>query len=295
MAGLFRQKNSQPEITGLQAVMDLSVIILTWNSEPYLESCLNSLMSALAGRELAYEVLIVDNGSKDRTPELLRRFADNNPDRVTLLFMTSNLGTTVSRNQALSRARGTYLCIMDSDVEAGPEAFSLLIGMLQDNPTIGLTVPQIRYPTGNWQKSVDRFPTLAHKINRFFNLRMMESREGESLRQTTGIRDVEYAISAFWIFRRELLAKVGFLDEKIFYSPEDVDYCLRVWKAGYRVVYVPSAIVIHHTQEISRGWKLNRAKFSHLKGLLYLFAKHRYLFAGPEYPSLREPTREEGR
>jgi GT2 family glycosyltransferase len=79
------------------------------------------------------------------------------------------------------------------------------------------------------------------------------------------------------------LEKVGFLDEKIFYSPEDVDYCLRIWQAGFKIHYLPTVSVIHNTQEISRGYKLNRAKLSHIAGLFYLFYKHGYLFRRPVF------------
>src|SRR5690606_21095374 len=87
----------------------------------------------------------------------------------------------------------------------------------------------------------------------------------------------DYAISAFWLFRRRLLDEVGYLDERIFYSPEDVDYCLRVWEAGYKVVYDPRVHAIHDAQEISRGFRMARFTWSHIGGLLYLFRKHRYM------------------
>ena len=79
--------------------------------------------------------------------------------------------------------------------------------------------------------------------------------------------------------RRSLLDAVGLLDERIFYSPEDVDYCVRVWKAGYKIVYEPSATAVHDAQEISRGKKLSRFTVSHARGLAYYFLKHRYLLS----------------
>jgi len=78
---------------------------------------------------------------------------------------------------------------------------------------------------------------------------------------------------------------VGLLDEKIFYSPEDVDYCIRVWKAGFDIRYLPKYEIIHDAQEISRakGIRINFFTLSHIKGLLYLFLKHRYLFSGKKF------------
>jgi GT2 family glycosyltransferase len=269
--------------------MDLSIIILMWNSAQYVESCLNTLIASLSTTPCRYEILIVDNGSTDDTPSLLGQFAALMPGRIDITYMPTNVGTTKSRNMALAKAKGTYICIMDSDVEAQPFLFASLVAVLDGDPTAGMVVPAIAYPNGTMQKSWDRFPTLPHKINRFFNLKKMEQTDAEQMQMPTTTMEVDYAISAFWLFRRELLDKVGFLDEQIFYAPEDVDYCLRIWKSGYRIMFVPTVQVVHYTQEISRGWRLNRAKFSHLKGLVYLFAKHGYLFQTPNLRPINIP------
>jgi GT2 family glycosyltransferase len=81
--------------------------------------------------------------------------------------------------------------------------------------------------------------------------------------------------------KKEVLKNVGLLDENIFYAPEDVDYCLRIWLAGYKVVYNSEVSAIHHAQEISRGLKINRATINHIKGLAYYFKKHKYILKCP--------------
>lgn len=263
--------------------MDISFVVLTWNSDPYIRRCLDSLLEALVDSGLDGEVFIVDNGSTDGTVEILKQYAVVNPVRLKPIYLPKNLGTTISRNQALRQASGRYVCIMDSDVEVAPGLFSVLLDVLNSDESVGMVVPKIVYPSGAWQKSIDKFPTLIHKINRFLRLRQMERKEGSCENFNSALRPVDYAISAFWLLKREVFEQVGPLDEKIFYAPEDVDYCLRIWKCGYRIAYVPTAEVVHHTQEISRGLKLNRAKFCHLKGLLYYFLKHRYLFRAPDY------------
>ena len=75
------------------------------------------------------------------------------------------------------------------------------------------------------------------------------------------------------------MRSVGKFDEKIFYSPADVDYCMRVWKAGYQILYTPSAVVVHDAQELSRSRIPNKFTFSHDLGLLHYFKKHRYWFS----------------
>jgi len=263
--------------------MDLSFIILTWNSERFIEPCLSSIAACLQDAGLNYEVFVVDNGSSDRTSAMLRTYAEQHPGVIKPIYLAENRGTTVSRNLALRKAAGRYLCVIDSDVELSPGLFQPLIEVLGEQPGIGMVVPRITYPSGRWQKSYDRFPTFADKVKRLLWLRKIERQEGLAEQNQVQVRPVDYAISAFWLCKREVLENVGFLDEKIFYAPEDVDYCLRLWQAGYTIQYVPTVSVIHHTQEISRGCKFNRAKLSHIAGLLYLFYKHGYFFKRPVF------------
>lgn len=265
------------------AGVDVSFVILTWNSENYIVRCLESLFMSLEGTGLSYEIFVADNGSSDSSPAILKEYEKKHPGVFFNIFFNFNRGTTVSRNVALKRARGAYLCIMDSDVEVNSGLFPKLLSVLHKDPKIGMVVPKILYPSGRLQKSTDCFPTVMRKIHRFFRLRQIESAEESATIADLEQRDVDYAISALWLFRREVIESVGFLDENIFYAPEDADYCLRIWKNGFRIQYLSTVHVVHHTQEISRGFKLNKAKIEHIKGLAYYFIKHRYLFVEPKF------------
>jgi len=258
-------------------MIDISFIILTWNSEGYIEKCIHSITKSFENKKYDFEIIIIDNGSSDETLKRLERIPNETKKDIHLITLDENKGTTYSRNLGLKRARGRYLCIMDSDVYIEDDVFDELLPVLESDESIGLIVPKILYPSGKWQKSIDKFPTFQRKVFRFFRLKKIEDQEGSSS-AINECMDVDYAISAFWLFKKEIIQEVGLLDENIFYAPEDADYCLRVWKCGYRIVYAPRCHVVHHTQEISRGIKLNRAKIEHLKGLLYFFVKHKYLF-----------------
>jgi len=87
-------------------------------------------------------------------------------------------------------------------------------------------------------------------------------------------------IGACQLVRRRALAEVGPLDERIFYGPEDVDFCLRLWRKGWKVLYAPDSLVIHHERRLTRRL-LSRLTFRHAAGLAYYFAKHRYLIHAP--------------
>jgi GT2 family glycosyltransferase len=270
-------------MTALQ--MDISCVILSWNSEKYLAKCLDPLLLDLEQHQLSHEIFVVDNGSKDRSVSILESMKARYPDRVFPLYLDHNTGTTYSRNQALKQSRGRYICVLDSDVEVARGAIVQLIRTLETDGHIGLVAPKLVYANASLQKSVDQFPTVFLKAQRYFFLKSMEKRDNAITQSTMCprgiISEVDYAISAMWVFRRVVLEQVGFLDEKIFYAPEDVDYCLRIWNAGFTVVYDPSVTCVHHTQEISRG-PLSRATMQHILGLCYFFKKHRYLFVRPK-------------
>jgi GT2 family glycosyltransferase len=265
--------------------MDISFIILSWNSEQYLDRCLASIQESLRENKYSYEILVLDNGSIDGSKKLLRDISKGNPSQIIPYFENNNIGTTRSRNKMFTDASGDYLCVMDSDVELSRGVLDILVPMLQEKRELGIVVPKILYPSGKWQKSFDKFPTIIDKINRFFRLRSIERLEALEVCEATASFYIDYAISAFWLMRKDILKYVGTLDENIFYSPEDIDFCLRTWKTGYRILYVPYVSVRHHTQEISRGFKINKAKLSHTIGLCYFFLKHRYLLRRPKINS----------
>jgi GT2 family glycosyltransferase len=209
---------------------------------------------------------------------MLKRLARAHAPAINVIYLESNAGTTVSRNLALKQVRGAHVAVIDSDVIVPPGTIAPLIERLQTEPCCGLVAPRLVYPDGRPQMSTDVFPTALRKLRRLLTLKSMERRMDGSNRQP-GRQTVDYAISAFWLMRRDVLEAVGLLDERIFYSPEDVDYCLRVWNAGYTVEYEPSVHAIHCGQEISRGFPLSRAALSHIGGLIYLFRKHRYVLS----------------
>ncbi|WP_289020796.1 glycosyltransferase family 2 protein [Desulfobacter postgatei] len=259
--------------------MDLSFVILTWNSEKYISKCLSSIVISLESSYLSYEVLIVDNGSQDNTVNLIEAQKGIN---IRLIKLDRNTGTTYSRNLAIQRAMGEFICIMDSDVELQSGTIEKLITNLKETCLLGIAVPKLIYPDGRRQKTTDHFPTIHRKIIRYFFLRQIEKIE-ETDRKSNTVHEVDYAISALWVLQKDMINKIGSLDENITYSPEDADYCLRVWNAGYHILYNPEVFAVHHTQEITRNFNCNKATVEHIKGLFYYFRKHRYYFRAPVF------------
>jgi GT2 family glycosyltransferase len=259
--------------------MNISAIVLSFNSQKYIENCINNLAAALNSIPGTHEIHVIENGSVDTSPKLLATLTKRYPQLVFPIYSPTNLGTTVSRNLALRKAKGDYILVLDSDATATAESILATVKTLNDDPKCGLAVPGLCYPDGRFQLSVDTFPTVSRKIQRLLSLKSLE-RDAIPLKTTTV---VDYAISAYWMLKRSVVDQVGLLDERIFYSPEDVDYCIRIWKAGYTIKLVPHVQVVHDAQEISRGKKLNSFVFRHFGGLIYYFRKHGYAFTAPRF------------
>lgn len=264
--------------------MDVSAVVLSFNSKRYIETCVRSLVQSYAECGLDGEIFVVENGSVDGSVDILKGLQAEIGERLKVIYLPENAGTTRSRNMAMRLAQGRAVLILDSDAYMNAAALRAMLVYQKDRPKAGLIAPKLIYPSGKFQLSVDVFPTVARKLQRYFALRQLEAREPPAV-----AGPVDYAISACWLLSKEAVEATGLLDERIFYSPEDVDYCIRLWKAGYQVHYFPEVSVVHDAQEISRpkGIGINHFTIRHAKGLLYLFLKHRYgLFLGGLYRRL---------
>jgi GT2 family glycosyltransferase len=255
----------------------LSFIILTWNSEKYLKVCFDSIISSCTRENISFEVIAVDNGSSDTSVSIIQHYTELYPDNFKLLALDSNRGTTYPRNLGLKQAVGEYICILDSDTELGEGSLKKVLMCLATQHDIGILAPRLLLPDGSVQNSVKRFPTMLDKLFKVprivINIKTQDTDFYKEFPFKTE-RDVDTAISACWFIRREHWDKVGDLDEMIFYAPEDLDYSVRVWKAGFRILYYPLFTVLHHTQQITHRKPLSKTSLSHFRGLLYYYLKH---------------------
>jgi len=259
----------------------ISVITLTWNSEKYIETCIQSLLVDAKESKIDTRIYIVDNGSKDRTLEILDRLENKFPI-VSVIKLRKNLGTSISRNIGIKRSDGKYVFIIDSDTEVKPGTMRDLTKILENGKRIGIAAPRLLYPDGTVQYSCKKIPTAKTKF-----LKLLPSKKLRKIafqdelyppdvydKEFSQVTDVDSCIAAAWMVDREAIEDIGLLDEKIFYAPEDVDFCLRMWLKEWRVVYAPVATVVHHTQRES--YKKPAVAFRHIGGLLYYFRKHGY-------------------
>lgn len=258
----------------------VAFVVLSWNSQHYISNCLDAVLCCNSITPL---VLVVDNGSTDETSAILQQYEADHSE-IICTFLPENFGTTISRNLALKNlpSDANYVCILDSDTVINDQALATMIQILEQNPDIGIVGPTMMNSAGATQLSGRNLPSLGIKLRKAAPLKGLQDEGAQMEVPNTPVvqdmQDVPYLLSACWLMPVSTIDTVGFLDENIFYAPEDVDYCLRVWQAGLRVVRCWNAQIIHEYQRLSHKKLFSKTNKEPLKGLVYYFKKHHYLF-----------------
>jgi hypothetical protein len=250
-------------------IMDLSVVIVNWNTRDLVLKCLRSLDAAT--ENLSAEVFVVDNGSTDGSVAAIRQVFPE----VVVVPNRRNLGFARANNKALRRARGKYILLLNSDVILRGDTVAALMQFMEETPLAGMAGAQLLNSDGSKQNSFDNFPTL---LSEGFNkslLRILLPRRFPSKRVTTSSPlEVESVIGACVLVRREAIEAVGLLDEGYFFFMEETDWCYRMMENGWRVYIVPRAEAVH-VQGATVQTVKGRAKVEYYRSRYLFFRKHR--------------------
>lgn len=269
-------------------IYDIAFVILTWNSEKYIADCLNSLQSF---SRLSVYICVVDNGSTDDTRRILQSYSSIPSLHMQAVLLDGNYGTTISRNKGIRLVcdKAEYLCILDSDTIVNEAAFLQMIVTLRQDQRNGIVGPVLQSLDGSIQQSGRNLPTLTVKLLKGMPVKFLQER-GERLEKIAISPDratkVGYLMSACWLLPMGVVRDLGYLDEEIFYAPEDVEYCLRAWSKGYRALLEPKAAIVHAWQRLSKRKLFSRHNYEHIKGLCYLFRKYGYCFSRKKFEKL---------
>lgn len=264
---------------------DLSVTICSWNTVALLEECLRSL--AAVREEASFEVIVVDNGSTDGSAQAVRE----RHSWVRLLAQDKNLGFTGGHNLAIRERKGRHAFLLNSDATVHPGALKTLLEFSCQNPDIGIIGPRILNPDGSLQMSCRKFPIPAAALfrNTFLGKLFPNSRYVREYLMKDwnhdAVRDVDWVSGAAMFVSSEAIEKVGLMDEAFFMYCEDVDWCFRAHKAGFRVVYLPTAVVTHAIGK-STDQAANRMILRFHRSMLYFYKKNLL----PERPAWARPA-----
>jgi GT2 family glycosyltransferase len=258
-------------------MVDLSIVILVWKDAEHLPGCLGAIGRARGGMEL--EIVLVQNGVAFEVNELEK---DGIPLRV--IRNEVNRGVAPARNQGMRAAQGRYVMLLDVDTRVGEDALVNLVRFMDEHGEVGLAGPRLEDGEGNLQLTCRKLPTVWSKALRRVPARWAQAQLADEMLAAYDHRTprvVDYVIGACQIVRREAMEQVGLLDAEFFYGPEDVDYCLRMWRGGWRVMYVPEAVVVHEEQRLTKSRMVSRLSLIHGYGLTRYFWKWRYVVRRP--------------
>ncbi|NLG52340.1 MAG: glycosyltransferase family 2 protein [Chloroflexi bacterium] len=222
--------------------MDLSIIIVNWNTRELLAECLRSVY-ADAG-DLALEVIVVDNASRDGSVEMVR---EQFP-QVRLIANSENVGFARANNQGMRESAGRYVVLLNSDTEVKPGAWAALVRMMDAHPEAGAAGPYLLNADGSLQPSCHPVLTPGRELWRLLFLERILSRATYPMERwdTTQPHRVEVIKGACLLLRRAALDQVGLLDERYFMYTEEMDLCHRIGQAGWLLYWVPQARVVHY-------------------------------------------------
>jgi len=259
--------------------MMISVIIVNYNTEELLESCLNSLFEQ--NRDVELEVIVVDNASSDGSVQMVsKKFP-----KVILVANKENEGFAGGNNIGLKKASGDYLLLLNSDTRFVENTLSRMIEYMPQNPKVGISSCQLVYEDGEIQPSGGFFPDLwrvfvwmfflddlpiVGQFVRSFHPHAPKFYTNDNWYKFPHFQD--WVTGAFFLMRKEVASELGPLDENFFMYVEEMEYCYRARKLGWQVSYTPVTKIIH------LGGKSGTQKGSLIgeyKGLKYFYAKHK--------------------
>jgi GT2 family glycosyltransferase len=224
---------------------DVSIIVVSWNTKKLLLNCVRTALETTKLRKL--EIIVVDNGSTDGSVEALSGIRN-----LKVISNEENLGFAAANNMGIRASSGTYICLVNSDVEVLENCLDRMCQYMDKHPEVGLLGPRVQNRDLTLQRSCAELPSVWNTFTQalmldkvfprtcWFRSRFMSHFDHAST------RIVEVLSGCFLMARRSALETVGLLDERFFIYKEDVDWCKRFAEAGWQVVFFPDASIIHY-------------------------------------------------
>ncbi|MDP3995308.1 MAG: glycosyltransferase family 2 protein [bacterium] len=262
--------------------MDLSVIILNYNTKDFLLPCIKGMVEHTS--DLDYEIVVVDNASTDGSAAYIKEKILPRFHQVKLLEAQENKGFSAGNNLGISRSAGRYCLIMNPDIVIWDNSLKQMADYMDEHPKVGIAGPRLLSPDGSLQHFVYQFPTPHVLVYR----RTPLSRLGFAKRTINTYlmmdwdhadnRAVDWVQGSCMIARRDAIKEVGLMDERYFLFLEDTDWCRRFWEAGWEVRYLSDVALIHYhgRASVSSHFYLslfNKMSWIHLASAVKYFKK----------------------
>jgi N-acetylglucosaminyl-diphospho-decaprenol L-rhamnosyltransferase len=242
---------------------EVAVVVVTYDSRRWIERCLESVRGV--------PVVVVDNGSSDGTPALVRKLFPE-----VRLVEQENRGLAAGWNRGIEAVESRYVLLLNADAWVVGDSLARLVHFAGSRSRAAVVGPRLSNPDGTLQRSVRGFPTLWRLATEYLGLRKLAPRSAAVNAFYAGgfdhdeVREVECVMGACMLVRREAIEEVGLADEEFFLFSEETDWCYRFRRAGWKVVFFPGAECVH-VRGASHEGRLFR---ENLRGHLRFLAKH---------------------
>jgi len=281
---MYSNKVKKPRKKSLfskKADLDLSIIIVNWNTKDFLDKCLDSIYSN--EWKMTYETFVVDNNSSDGSIQMVK---EKYPDVITV-ENSVNRGFAHANNQVISICRGKYIMFLNPDTILEPNSLNMLYDFINTHEDVGIIGPLMYNESGVLRPVYKKFPSLWYIFQKLTFLEFLFNFISESTVKNLSklfpslyfvdtdsrVRKVSHLTGACMLTRRETVDEIGYLDERYFMYFEDLDWCYRATIAGWKVIYYPRSKIVHFEGQ-SASQNTKKIVFESYESILQFFLKY---------------------
>ncbi len=236
-------------------MIKLSTIIVSYNTKDLLKECLSSVVAAIENLEA--EIIVVDNDSTDGTVEMLEGQVQN---EIKILRNKENLGFARANNIGIQNSSGKYILLLNSDTIVEKNTIAEMVKYMEQNPKIGVATCRVELPDNSLDPACHRgFPTPWASMTYFLGLERLFPMSKIFGQYHLGFlpmgepHEIDSPSGAFYLVRREVIDRVGMLDEDYFMYGEDLDWSFRIKQAGWKIMYYPFVKITHFKKRSGRA------------------------------------------
>lgn len=274
---------------------DLSIIIVSYNTEALLQECLSSVFSAIS-KQISFEVIVVDNDSKDGSVEMVKKEFP----QVVIIENKENMGFSKANNVGIKASFGKFVLFLNSDTVMKEYTIEVLLEFMEKHPHTGACTCKLVMPNGQMDDACHRgFPTPWNAFSHFIGLSkifpfttLFGGYNLTYLNMNT-VHEVDALAGAFMLVRREAGEQVGWWDEDYFFYGEDLDFCYLLKQNGWKIFFIPSVTVLHYkgvsggikkvSKEITTADKKTKRKVTKARfNAMRIFYKKHYMNTYPK-------------
>lgn len=214
----------------------VSVLIVNYNGGETLDACLTSLEKTAYPN---FEIVVADNGSTDNSVLLV----EEKHKAVILVKAGANLGFASGNNLALKSSSGKYIVLLNGDTEVSVDWLDHLVAFAEENPNAGVLTPKVLFFDD--KKTINS----AGGTCDIYGFSPLRGTFEKDTGQYDKVEKTFYGHGAAMFARRDLIDKIGFLDDTYFIYHEELDFCWRAWLHGFSAYYIPASVVYHKQEK----------------------------------------------